>query len=250
MIVALGLAACGGGGALESRAVLADDARAELVGAEASTDDTPAAVMRAARDKVPDRVLGAGDLDDYLFQSAEAALKADANAFGPCLERRILRRSPDFERVKGNDLSVLLRTGAQAAWTTAVTVGGCAAPRRQNLLIITYADQPTAFLPLLPGDTLAGPTQGRQATRIAFKAVEDASENQCFGRGTIRVRTTRQVTPDPQTPDLPGRREDWVVHFCGTDYRVPLTFTGPGQAEGPAVAALSVEEEDLDWPLP
>ncbi len=247
-LTALSLGACGSAQTIESRSVLADDARADLVGAEAAESEVPAAAVQAAGDEVPARVLGAGDLDDYLFQSADVALKADANAFGPCLERSIQRRSPAFERLKGDDLAVFVRTGAEAAWTTSVMVGGCATARRQNLLIITYPDQPTAFLPLLPGDTLVGPAQGRQATRLAFKTVEDASDNQCLGGGNIRVRTTRLVPRDPSAPSSEGRREDWIIHFCGTDYHVPLVFA---DAEGTdAVTALTVTETELDWPLP
>ncbi len=248
--LAVGLAGCGGGQDLDAGTVLARDARAELIGtpAPAATDD-PVTRPRTVELDVPARVLGASSLDDFLFQSADVALKADAQAFGPCLERRVAGRDEDFVAVRDPQTAILMHNGAQAVWQGGIDIGGCAPARRHNVLIVTYADRPTAYLPLLPGSSAAGLTARREATRTVFRAVEDHSTEQCIGDGKIRVRTTR-LADDDARPGRDAWQEIWTTHYCGIDYDVTVRFTPDQSGTTIDVPPARIAAVDLGWPLP
>ncbi len=200
---------------------------------------------------IPRRVLGQSQLEDYVEQSAAVALQADANAFGPCRARAITMRTNVFDKAPDESVEVFRRNGAVGGYVTEIMVGGCAPPRRHNVLIVPFRDQPTAILPLLPGTTKAGVSDQSRASRIALEAAERIAVETCSGQGSARIRTTETKGPFGADRRVGAWQEQWTAHYCGRDYAVTLIFTprsdGPTRIEAPAGLARLAS---IDWPLP
>ncbi len=240
-VAALGLSACGGAEGVTG--ILADEARVEAIGAQTQRDSID----------IPDRVLGESTLEDFLIQSADAVMQADAGAFGPCRDRHIVRRTDSFREYDGDILDVLKRNGARRAWRTKIYVGGCAEPRRHNVLVVTYRDQPSTFIPLLPGSTKADAAIQGRAAETAYETAAARSGETCRERGQARIRLTTFLSriAEPGTSKDERRwREVWTTHYCGRDYDVVMTFT-PQRRALPTVTAAPQEVHASrlqDWP--
>ncbi len=251
--LALLLGACGGTTTLDEGTILAEGARAELIGepAQPSADESDPLPVTKVPD-VPSKVRGASNLDDFLFQSAEVALKADAHAYGPCLNRRISGRSNTFDRYEGEALDVFTRNGARRAWLTQIFVGGCDEPRRHNILVVTFDKQPTAFVPLLPGDTRTDLETQKVATRTAYGIIEARVDSGCIDGGKIRIRTTEDKGAVGLGRNKAKRawKEIWTAHYCGKDYALTVVFTPDKSDTNIEVIESLTREVSTGWPLP
>ncbi len=233
------LTGCGGSG-FDSTTVLAEGERTGLAG-QPARGSTVSETLRISAG-----IRGASSVEDFLSQSAEAVLQADENAFGFCEERRIEQRSERYDPFEDPILDVFKRNGAEEAWRTHILVGGCAPPRLHNLIIVTFEDRPSAFIPLLPGSTQADPALQKEAALAVYETAALASGVDCPGQALPRIRDTRHVD-GLDTEQF--WREVWTAHYCGRDYAVPLTFH-PEEGRPTHVEAdrANTARIDLDWP--
>ncbi len=234
------LAGCGGG---PDPSVLADGSRA-IYGASTEAADAL---------EVPVRIRGASSVEDFLVQSAKVAMATDESTFGPCEARHVAGRSDRFDPFEAPVLDVFARNGAQRAWMTHLYVGGCGDPRRHNLVIVTFEDQPASFIGLLPGDTRAGTQLQRLATTRAYEAAAQTAGFDCRRADAARIRATRfegLVATDRRENAGAVWQERWTAHYCGTDYDVSLVFApaldGSGAMDVEAVGAARTILEG--WP--
>jgi hypothetical protein len=119
-------------------------------------------------------------------------------------------------------------TLASGIWTESVTVTGCGAPQRLNVLTLVQPGRPPARIPTMPGDSHADPATQKNALDYAQAVAARAAQPNCR-RQTFTDAKFDGYTGLPAADIQAGResrawREVWSLFACGTTYKIELTF--------------------------